>query len=169
MGDMQSVQSWTDHNFPEDCYRTNRGLSPFTPYSRTQELNHMPRLTATSTLILITAGLLLLLTGTFLYVKVEAGRSAKAYDRVWSESGACYIDAYIPNYRELGVIGKTVALFSGNGFFRVYSKEGTELKSSEWLLWQRDYPDMEGAFWTNGHVFYSSADGYGGWSLPECG
>ncbi len=119
--------------------------------------------------IVYTVCLLLLLTGTFLYVKVEIGRSTKAYDRVWSDSGACYIDAYIPKYSELGVIGKTIALFSGNGFFRVYSKEGTELKSSEWLLWQHDYPDMEGAFWTNGHVFYSSADGHGGWSLPECG
>jgi hypothetical protein len=24
------VQSGTDHNFPEDSYRANRGLSPFT-------------------------------------------------------------------------------------------------------------------------------------------
>lgn len=85
------------------------------------------------------------------------------------DSGACYIDAHIPNYRELGIPGKTIALFSGNGFYRVYSKDGRELKSSEWLLWQRDYPDLKGASWVNGHVFYSTADGYGSWSLPECG
>lgn len=105
----------------------------------------------------------------FLYVKIEIAQTTKVHDRVWSDSGACYIDAYIPNYRGLGAVGKTVALFSGNGFYRVYSKEGIELKSSEWLLWQRDYPDMEGVFWVNGHVFYSAADGYGGWTLRECG
>lgn len=129
----------------------------------------MSRLTNFSKSTIAIAVLILLPAIAFLYVKIETARIAKVYDRVWSESGACYIDAYIHNYRKLGVVGKTVALFSGNGFYRVYSKEGLELKSSEWLLWQRDYPDMEGAFWTNGHVFYSSADGYGGWTLPECG
>jgi hypothetical protein len=128
----------------------------------------MPRLTVTSTFIIAAVGLLLLLTGTFLYVKFEAGRSTKVYDRAWSESGACYIDAYIPNYKALGAIGKTFALFSGSGFYRVYNKNGNEIKSTEWLLWQRDYPDIEGAFWTGKHVFYSTSNGYGGWSLPEC-
>lgn len=113
-------------------------------------------------------GVLLLLTAIFLYVKVEAGRSAKLYDRVWSQSGACYIDAYMPSYKALGAVGKTVALFSGNGFYRVYSKEGHEIRSTEWLIWQRDYPDVEGAFWTEEHVFYSTSSGYGGWSFPEC-
>jgi hypothetical protein len=129
----------------------------------------MQRLTGPSTFIITTVGLLLLLTSTLLYVKFEAGRNTKVYDRVWSESGACYIDAYIPNYKALGSVGKTFALFSGNGFYRVYSKDGNEIKSTEWLLWQRDYPEIEGAFWTGKHVFYSTSNGYGGWSLPECG
>lgn len=111
---------------------------------------------------------MLLLAMAFLYGKLEIGRSTKVYDRVWSNSGACYIDAYIPNYKKLGIAGRTVALFSGNGFYRVYSKDGRELKSSEWLLWQRDYPDFEGASWVNGNVLYSTADGYAGWTLPEC-
>lgn len=119
--------------------------------------------------IIYTVCLLLLLTGTFLYVKVETGRSTKAYYRVWSESGACYIDTYIPNYKALGAVGKNFALFSGNGFYRVYSKGGNEIESTEWLLWQRDNPDIEGAFWTSKHFFYSTSNGYGGWSLPECG
>lgn len=129
----------------------------------------MPRLTTFPKSTIAIAVLILLPAIAFLYVKIEISRTTKVYDRVWSDSGACYIDAYLPNYRKLGIVGKTAALFSGNGFYRVYSKEGIELKSSEWLLWQRDYPDMEGAFWSNGHVFYSSADGYGGWTLPECG
>lgn len=128
----------------------------------------MPRLTATSKLIFTFIGLILLLMVTFLYVKAEAGRRATLYDRVWNESGSCYIDAYIPSYKSLGSIGKTLALFSGNGFYRVYSKEGREIRSSEWLLWQRDYPNIEGAFWSEGHVTYSTSSGYGGWSLPEC-
>lgn len=113
--------------------------------------------------------LLALLLGPWLYIKLSIARNTTVYDSVWSNTGACRIDAYIPNYKKLGIVGKTVALFSGNGFYRVYSKKGIELKSSEWLLWQRDYPDLEGAFWINGHVLYSTADGYGGWSLPECG
>lgn len=115
------------------------------------------------------AALVLLPVLAFLYVKIEIGRSTTVYDRVWSDSGACHIDAYIPSYEKLGVVGKTVALFSGNGFYRVYSKDGRELKSSEWLLWQRDYPELEGASWVNGNVLYSTADGYASWSLPECG
>ncbi|WP_159971583.1 hypothetical protein [Pseudomonas sp. 8Z] len=121
-----------------------------------------------SMLIGVTGGALLLLMASLLCVKLEAGRSAKLYDRVWSESGACYIDAYITSYKSLGSIGKTLALFSGNGFYRVYSREGREIRSSEWLLWQRDYPNIEGAFWSEGHVTYSTSSGYGGWSLPEC-
>jgi hypothetical protein len=129
----------------------------------------MSRLTTFSKSTIAITVLIFLPAISFLYVKIEISRTTKVYDRVWSDSGACYIDAYIPSYRKLGILGKTVALFSGNGFYRVYSKEGIELKSSEWLLWQRDYPDMEGAFWSNGHVLYSAAGGYGGWTLPECG
>lgn len=121
-----------------------------------------------SMLTSVAVGVLLLLMVSLLCVKLETGRSAKLYDRVWNESGSCYIDAYIPSYKSLGAIGKTLALFSGNGFYRVYSKEGREIRSSEWLLWQRDYPNIEGAFWSEGHVTYSTSSGYGGWSLPEC-
>lgn len=128
----------------------------------------MSRLIPISKTILATVGFLLVSALAFLYVKIEIGRSTKVYDRVWSDSGACYIDAYIPSYKKLGILGKTVALFSGNGFYRVYDKDGKELRSSEWLLWQRDYPDLEGVSWVNGHVFYATADGYAGWSLPEC-
>ena len=105
----------------------------------------------------------------FLYVKFEIIRSTKVYECAWSNSGSCYIDAYIPGYKKLGILGTTVALFSGNGFYRVYNKNEKELRSYKWILWQRDFPDLEGASWVNGHVFYSTADGYAGWTLPECG
>lgn len=79
------------------------------------------------------------------------------------------MDAYVPIYTSLGSLGKTVKLFSSNGFYRVYNKAGVELKSSEWLLWQREYPDMETTQWVNGNAIYPTGDGYRGWTLPECG
>lgn len=35
--------------------------------------------------------------------------------------------------------GKDIELFRSDSFFRVYSKGGVLLKSSEWLLWKRKY------------------------------
>lgn len=128
----------------------------------------MPRPIPIPKITLATVGFLLVPALIFLYVKIEISHSTNVYDRIWSDSGTCYIDAYIPSYSKLGILGKAVALFSGNGFYRVYDKDDKELRSSEWILWQRDYPDLEGPSWVNGHVFYATADGYAGWSFPEC-
>lgn len=104
----------------------------------------------------------------WLAVKIKLSHNTNVFNTVWSGSGACRIDAYIPTYASLGMAGKIIELFSGNGFYRVYTNEGVELKSSEWLLWQREYPDMETARWVNGHAIYPTGNGYEGWTLKEC-
>jgi hypothetical protein len=105
----------------------------------------------------------------WLYVKFELSRNTKPYSTTWSTSGACYINSYIPNYWSLGVPGITIELFSSQAFFRVYRKDGTLLKSSEWLLKQREFADSERAQWVNGNAIYPTNSGYEGWTLPECG
>jgi hypothetical protein len=119
-------------------------------------------------LITATIVILTLLTIWF-YVKFDLSRNTKPYSTTWSDSGACYINSYIPNYWSLGAPGITVELFSSEAFFRVYRKDGTLLKSSEWLLTQREFADTESEQWVNGNAIYPTNDGYEGWTLPECG
>ncbi len=112
---------------------------------------------------------ILVLFTIWLYVKFDLSRNTKPYSTIWSDSGACYINSYIPNYWSLGIPGITVELFSSQAFFRVYHKDGTLLKSSEWLLMQREFADNESAQWANGNAIYPTNSGYEGWTLPECG
>lgn len=86
----------------------------------------------------------------------------------WNESRSCYINAYIPKFSSLGVPGRLVKLFSSDSFFRVYKKDGNLLKSSEWLLWQREFAESEKAIWVNGRAIYPTNNGYEGWELQEC-
>jgi hypothetical protein len=107
--------------------------------------------------------------GIWLFVKISIGITTPSYYTVWNEGHSCRTEAYLPDYGRFGFLGKLVSLFSSNGFFRVYSQSGKELRSSEWLLWQREYPELEAAKWLNNrHVIYGTVDGYRGWSLPEC-
>lgn len=131
-------------------------------------LKNMPKKINYKVLAISIAALIFAPTLTWLYVKTELSRRAAVYDTNWSESGECYINAYISKYSSLGALGKLVGLFSSNGFYRVYTKSGVELESSEWLLLQREYPDMEAAKWANGYAIYPTGDGYQGWRLPEC-
>lgn len=123
---------------------------------------------AAKTLAMTVSMALLSTSACWLFTKLYLSANTLPYDTQWSESGRCYINAYIPKFSSLGVLGKTVKLFSSNSFFRVYDRDGVLLKSSEWLLWQREFAELEGAFWVNGHAIYPSNNGYAGWSLPEC-
>jgi hypothetical protein len=120
-------------------------------------------------ILLIAAVVVLMPLAIWLYVKANLSRNTEPYVTTWSESRACYINAYIPKFSSLGVPGKLVKLFSSDAFFRVYRKDGTLLKSSEWLLWQREFADSESERWVNGNAIYPTDDGYAGWSLRECG
>lgn len=121
------------------------------------------------TIFVLAATVVLIPIFTWLYVKLELSRITPPYATIWSDSRACYINAYIPAYSPLGVPGKLVKLFSSDAFFRVYRKDGALLKSSEWLLWQREFADTESEQWVNGNAIYPTNDGYEGWTLPECG
>ncbi len=119
-------------------------------------------------MIYLCALIIISATGLWLFVKTDISKNTENYSKIWSDSGACYINSYIPNYRALGVTGITVGLFSSESFFRVYRKDGTLLKSSEWLLTQSEFAGTESAKWINGNVIYPTNSGYEGWTLPEC-
>lgn len=120
-------------------------------------------------IMILTAVVVLIPLTTWLYVKINLSRSTEPYATTWSETRACYINAYIPKFSSLAVPGKIVKLFSSDAFFRVHRKDGALLKSSEWLLWQREFADSESAQWANGNAIYPTNSGYEGWTLPECG
>lgn len=129
----------------------------------------MPNRLRYKIILIVTAVFVLMPLTTWLYVKLSLSRSTEPYATTWSTSRACYINAYIPKFSSLGVPGKVVKLFSSDAFFRVYRKDGTLLKSSEWLLWQREFADSESEKWINGNAIYPTNDGYAGWTLRECG
>lgn len=156
----------TDHHFSAERNYANRGLRLLA--HRAFE-NSMAKKTFTSALSIFVAIALLAPLVIWLYIKLDLSRNTKPYSTNWSDSGACYINSYIPNYWSLGIPGITVELFSSQAFFRVYRKDGTLLKSSEWLLTQREFADSESAQWTNGNVIYPTNSGYEGWTLPVCG
>jgi len=111
---------------------------------------------------------LLAISGCWLFVKLNLSSKATPYMTYWNESRSCYINAYIPKFSSLGALGKIVKLFSSDSFFRVYSKDGELLKSSEWLLWQREFAESEKAIWAHGRAIYPTDSGYEGWVIEAC-
>ncbi|WP_373386820.1 hypothetical protein [Pseudomonas alcaligenes] len=107
-------------------------------------------------------------SGSWLFTKLRLSSTTEPYMTYWNEARTCYINAYIPRFSSLGALGKTIKLFSSDSFFRVYDKNGVLLKSSEWLLWQREFAELEKAIWVNGHAIYPTDSGYASWTLPEC-
>ena len=103
------------------------------------------------------------------YVKTTAARLADEYSIVWNDNSTCSIHSYIPQYSAFGIPGKLFKLFASEAFFRVYAKDGTLLKSSEWLLWQSEFTTAERSQWVFGHAIYPTATGYEGWNIPACG
>ena len=103
------------------------------------------------------------------YVKTTAARLAHEYSTDWNDAGTCFIRSYIPQYSALGIPGMIFKLFASEAFFRVYAKDGTLLKSSEWLLWQNEFTTDERSQWVYGHAIYPTATGYEGWNIPACG
>ena len=104
----------------------------------------------------------------WLFVKINLSSKATPYMTYWNESRSCYINAYIPKFSSLGALGKIVKLFSSDSFFRVYSKDGVLLKSSEWLLWQREFAESEKAIWVHRRAIYPTDSGYEGWVIEAC-
>lgn len=111
---------------------------------------------------------LLAISGGWLFVKINLSSKATPYMTYWNESRSCYINAYVPKFSSLGALGKIVKLFSSDSFFRVYSKDGVLLKSSEWLLWQREFAESEKAIWVHRRAIYPTDSGYEGWVIEAC-
>lgn len=125
-----------------------------------KELHHAPAI--------LMATLALALTTMWLLVKINLSAKTTPYMTYWNESRSCYINAYIPRFSSLGALGRFVKLFSSDSFFRVYSKDGVLLKSSEWLLWQREFAESEKAIWAHGRAIYPTDSGYEGWVIEAC-
>jgi hypothetical protein len=106
---------------------------------------------------------------TWLWVKIDVSRSAIPHTIIYSNSGDCVIKAYTPKLSKYGLLGDLIRPFSSPAFYRVYSKNGDPLKTSEWLLHQREFSDTDTAKWAHSHVIYPTYSGYEGWKIPECG
>ena len=119
--------------------------------------------------LLLLAAAVVALVAAACYVKTAASRLAHVYSTDWNDAGTCYIQSYIPQYSALGVAGSIAKMFTSEAFFRVYAKDGTLLKSSEWLLWQNEFTTDERSQWAGSHAIYPTVSGYEGWNIPACG
>ncbi len=100
-------------------------------------------------------------------LKMFAGRLAHPLTKDWSESGQCYVVMYAPGYGALGMVGRVLELFSSPYFFRVFTKDGTLLESSEWKLWLKEAEGVAPEF--HGQTFFfPGMQGWETWTVPEC-
>ncbi|KAA0988540.1 hypothetical protein FQ192_15925 [Pseudomonas sp. ANT_J12] len=121
----------------------------------------------TSPLVLIPAlmGLFVLI---FLGLKIVSALAAQPLKKYWSESGKCYIARYAPDYEAFGRVGQVIELFSSLSFYRVYTKDGVLLKTSEWYLWMREGNAGVGPEFRGEMVLYPGAQGWESWTVPPC-
>lgn len=126
-------------------------------------LNKRPVIAASFALALLSV-----LGAGWIYVKLSLAKEAEPFMTYWNNSHCCHIDAYAPRFATYGIVGKLVKLFSSDSFFRVYSKDGSLLKSSEWQLWEREFATSEKAMWIGNRAIYPTSKGYEGWVLDEC-
>lgn len=101
-------------------------------------------------------------------LKLQSSWEAQPVKKYWSPSAQCYIARYIPSYQAVGMVGRALEMFSSQYFYRVYTKDGELLKTSEWYLWMREgnagvAPEFQGEM-----VLYPGADGWESWMVPEC-
>jgi len=94
----------------------------------------------------------------------EAGRELRS---VASENGSCVLKTYTRRYSAVGVAGRIASLFGSSYYYRVYSRDGALLETSEWKFWEREFGDMD-AHWVNRTAMYPGQDGWAGWGLPQC-
>lgn len=138
-------------------WRKHAALQPLKAHNR----RAMPRLLLASALIGVSICIVAL------GLKIFGGVTAQALTRQSSESGECYLVTYTPGYHKLGLIGQVFGLFSSGYFFRVYTKDGALLESSEWNFRVTEVlavaPEFNGST-----VLYPGAQGYEDWWVPEC-
>lgn len=111
---------------------------------------------------------LLTICGSWLYMKLSLAQETQPFMTYWNDTHSCRIDAYAPRFSSYGLPGKLAKLFSSDSFFRVHSRDGAQLRSSEWKLWQREFGQSESARWAGNQAIYPTSSGYQGWVIDEC-
>lgn len=101
-------------------------------------------------------------------MKRSVAKEIEPFMTYWNDTRSCRIDAYAPRFSSYGVVGKLVKLFSSNSFFRVYRNDGVLLRSSDWVLRQCEFAQLEKASWAGNQAIYPTSDGYQGWAIDEC-
>lgn len=119
--------------------------------------------------LIAAAFLFIILLAGWLFIKVSAARNATVYAQQWNDQGKCVIKTYVPHYGN-GVAHNIVRALSTSTFFRVYHKDGTMLKSTEWVLDMHEHGILDHARWgqNQNRAIYPTDLGYEGWTLPEC-
>ncbi|MFK3774172.1 hypothetical protein [Pseudomonas sp. NPDC089406] len=110
--------------------------------------------------------MVLLVTG-WLAIRQMASEAGRELRSVASENGSCVLKTYTRRYSAAGVAGGIASLFGSSYYYRVYSREGALLETSEWTFWEREFGDMD-AHWINRTAMYPGQDGWAGWGLPQC-
>lgn len=65
-----------------------------------------------------------------------AGKELRSAD---SQNGSCVLKTYTRRYSAVGLAGRIASLFGSSYYYRVYSRDGQLLATSEWILWEREY------------------------------
>lgn len=116
--------------------------------------------------VVLSTIMVLLVTG-WLAIRQMASEAGRELRSVASENGSCVLKTYTRRYSAAGVAGGIASLFGSSYYYRVYSREGALLATSEWKLWEREFGDMD-AHWINRTAMYPGQDGWAGWGLPQC-
>jgi hypothetical protein len=116
--------------------------------------------------VVLSTFMVLLITG-WLVVRQIASEAGRELRSVASENGSCVLKTYTRRYSAAGVAGCIASLFGSSYYYRVYSREGALLATSEWKFWEREFGDMD-AHWINRTAMYPGQDGWAGWGLPQC-
>lgn len=102
------------------------------------------------------------------YVREKATKAGHEDQASWSPTGDCVVKTYVRNFSGLGMAGRIFGLFSSDYYYRVYSKGGELLKTSEWNLFESEAGEADYARWVYGNVLYPTTKGYGRWALRGC-
>jgi len=117
--------------------------------------------------VLVLVVFIALLFASWLVVRQLASEAGRELRSVASENGSCVLKTYTRRYSAAGVAGGIASLFGSSYYYRVYSREGALLATSEWKFWAREFGDMD-AHWVNRTAMYPAQDGWAGWGLPQC-
>jgi len=102
------------------------------------------------------------------YVREKATEAGSEDQISWSSTGECVVKTYVRDFSGLGVVGRIFGIFSNDYYYRVYSKNGDLLETSEWNFLESEAGEVDRARWVYGRVLYPTTKGYGGWSLRQC-